>query len=136
MLTRYPQLFGALVAVAPLFDLLRYHRLLTGPAHIAEFGDPDDPAERGFLEEYSPYHNVAAGRRYPPILITTSSSDDRLHPGHARKMAAALEAAGHEVLYYENLDGGHAGAADNAQAARAVALRFEFLHQALKVGRP
>jgi prolyl oligopeptidase len=136
MLTRYPELFGALVASAPLFDLLRYHRLLTGPAHIAEFGDPDDPAERGFLEEYSPYHNVAAGRRYPPILITTSSSDDRLHPGHARKMAAALEAAGHEVLYYENLDGGHAGAADNAQAARAVALRFEFLHQALKVGRP
>ena len=134
MLTRYPELFGALVASAPLFDLLRYHRLLTGPAHIAEFGDPDDPAERAFLEAYSPYHNIAADRRYPPILITTSSADDRLHPGHARKMAAALEAAGHEVHYYENIEGGHSGAADNAQAALQIALRFEFLHRTLKVG--
>jgi prolyl oligopeptidase len=134
MLTRYPELFGALVASAPLFDLLRYHRLLTGPAHIAEYGDPDDPAERPFLEAYSPYHNIAADRRYPPILITTSSADDRLHPGHARKMAAALEAAGHEVHYYENIEGGHSGAADNAQAALQTALRFEFLHQTLKVG--
>ncbi len=134
MLTRYPELFGALVASAPLFDLLRFHRLLTGPAHIAEYGDPEDPAERAYLEEYSPYHNIAADRRYPPILITTSTADDRLHPGHARKMTAALEAAGHEVHYYENIEGGHSGAADKAQAAFQTALRFEFLHRTLKVG--
>jgi prolyl oligopeptidase len=131
MLTTYPELFGALVCQQPLLDMSRYHQLLAGASWVAEFGDPDDPAEWDFIKEYSPYHNIDPDRRYPPILITTSTSDDRVHPGHARKMTAALEAAGHHVRYYENVEGGHAGASDNAQAAFTTALVYEFLHQTL-----
>jgi prolyl oligopeptidase len=131
MLTQYPELFGALVCQNPLLDMRRYHLLLAGASWTAEFGDPDDPAEWEFLKEYSPYHNISADRRYPPVLITTSTNDDRVHPGHARKMAAALEAAGHRVFYYENTEGGHAGASNNAQAAFERAVKYEFLLQTL-----
>lgn len=131
MLTQYPELFGALVCQNPLLDMRRYHVLLAGASWTAEFGDPDDPADWEFLKEYSPYHNISADRAYPPVLITTSTNDDRVHPGHARKMAAALEAAGYQVLYYENTEGGHAGASNNAQAAFERALRYEFLLQTL-----
>ena len=127
MLTRYPELFGALVCSVPLLDMRRFHLLLAGASWVAEYGDPDDPADWEFIEKYSPYHHVSADRRYPPLLMTTSTRDDRVHPGHARKMTAALEAAGHQVRYYENIEGGHAGAADNAQAAFKSALMFEFL---------
>jgi prolyl oligopeptidase len=109
----------------------RYHQLLAGASWVAEFGDPDDPAEWAFIKKYSPYHNIDPGRRYPPVLITSSTRDDRVHPGHARKMTAALEAAGHQVRYYENIEGGHAGVANKAQAAATTALIFEFLHQTL-----
>ena len=98
---------------------------------MAEYGDPDNPDDWEFIAKYSPYQNISADRRYPPVLITTSTRDDRVHPGHARKMTAALEAAGHQVHYYENIEGGHAGAADNAQTAFRSALIFEFLHRTL-----
>ena len=94
MLTKYPELFGALVCSVPLLDMKRYHLLLAGASWVAEYGDPDDPDDWEFISKYSPYQNVSADRRYPPVLITTSTRDDRVHPGHARKMTAALEAVG------------------------------------------
>ena len=131
MLTQYPELFGALVCQSPLLDMRRFHLLLAGASWMAEFGNPDEPADWDFIKEYSPYHKISAERDYPPVLITTSIKDDRVHPGHARKMAAALEAAGHEVLYYEETEGGHAGASNNAQAAFQSAVIYEFLLQTL-----
>ena len=131
MLTKYPELFGALVCSVPLLDMKRYHLLLAGASWMAEYGNPDDPDDWAFISEYSPYQNISAERTYPPLLMTTSTRDDRVHPGHARKMTAALEAAGHPVRYYENVEGGHAGAADNAQTAFRSALIYEFLHRTL-----
>ncbi|CAJ1493588.1 prolyl oligopeptidase family serine peptidase [[Mycobacterium] kokjensenii] len=131
MLTAYPQLFGALVCQVPLLDMRRYHLLLAGASWVAEYGDPDDPAEWEFISKYSPYQNISADAQYPPVLITTSTRDDRVHPGHARKMTAALQDAGHRVWYYENIEGGHGGAADNAQAAFKSALSFSFLWRML-----
>ncbi len=131
MLTKYPELFGALVCQVPLLDMKRFHLLLAGASWVAEYGDPDDPEDWAFISEYSPYQNISADKRYPPVLITTSTRDDRVHPGHARKMTAALEAAGHRVWYYENIEGGHAGAADNAQTAFKSALSYSFLHRML-----
>lgn len=131
MLTRYPSLFGAIVCQVPLLDMRRYHLLLAGASWMAEYGDPDNPDEWAFLKEYSPYQNVDPDATYPPILITTSTRDDRVHPGHARKMVARLEEQGHRVRYYENIEGGHGGAADNAQAAFKSALTFTFLEEVL-----
>ncbi len=131
MLTKYPDLFGALVCQVPLLDMKRFHLLLAGASWVAEYGDPDDPEDWAFISEYSPYQNVSASHRYPPVLIATSTRDDRVHPGHARKMTAALEAAEQPVWYYENIEGGHAGAADNAQTAFKSALAFSFLHRML-----
>lgn len=127
MLTQYPELFGALVCSVPLLDMRRFHLLLAGASWVAEYGDPDDPADWEFISKYSPYQNISTDRRYPPVLITTSTRDDRVHPGHARKMTAALEEAGQPVRYYENIEGGHAGAADNAQSAFRAALIYRFL---------
>lgn len=127
MLTKYPELFGALVCQVPLLDMSRYHKLLAGASWVAEYGDPDNPDEWAFIKEYSPYQNVSKSAAYPPILLTTSTRDDRVHPGHARKMAARLEEYGHNVWYYENIEGGHGGASDNAQAAFQGALIYEFL---------
>ena len=106
-------------------------KLPAGASWMAEYGDPDDPEDWEFIAEYSPYQNVSGERAYPPVLITTSTRDDRVHPGHARKMTAALEAAGQPVWYYENIEGGHGGAADNAQRADLQALEFAFLWQRL-----
>ncbi|MGV0048631.1 prolyl oligopeptidase family serine peptidase [Mycobacterium colombiense] len=131
MLTQYPEKFGALVCSVPLLDMKRYHLLLAGASWVAEYGDPDNPDDWAFISEYSPYQNISATRRYPPVLMTTSTRDDRVHPGHARKMTAALEAAGHPVFYYENIEGGHAGAADNEQVAFKSALTYSFLWQTL-----
>ncbi len=131
MLTQYPEKFGALVCSVPLLDMKRYHLLLAGASWMAEYGDPDNPDDWAFISEYSPYQNISASRRYPPVLFTTSTRDDRVHPGHARKMAAALEAAGHRVFYYENIEGGHAGAADNEQVAFKSALTYSFLWRML-----
>jgi prolyl oligopeptidase len=131
MLTKYPELFGALVCSVPLLDMRRFHLLLAGASWVAEYGDPDNPADWDFISKYSPYQNISADRKYPPVLFTTSTRDDRVHPGHARKMAAALEQLGHQVYYYENIEGGHGGAADNSQAAFKAALTYEFLWQML-----
>ena len=131
MLTKYPELFGALVCSVPLLDMRRYHLLLAGASWVAEYGNPDVPADWEFISKYSPYHHVSPDRHYPPVLITTSTRDDRVHPGHARKMTAALEVAGQPVHYYENVEGGHAGAADNAQTAFRAALIYEFLLRTL-----
>lgn len=127
MLTHYPELFGAIVASVPLLDMLRYPTLLAGASWIAEYGDPDDPLEREHLLRFSPYHQLRAGRRYPPILLTTSTRDDRVHPAHARKLVARMREYGLPVTYYENIEGGHGGAADNEQAAFMSALAYEFL---------
>ncbi|MCW2561340.1 MAG: serine protease, family peptidase [Mycobacterium sp.] len=135
MLTKYPELFGALVCSVPLLDMKRYHLLLAGASWVAEYGDPDNPDDWEFISKYSPYQHVSADRSYPPVLITTSTRDDRVHPGHARKMTAALEALGQPVQYYENVEGGHAGAADNAQTAFRSALIYEFLHRVLGESR-
>ncbi|MPY99842.1 MAG: prolyl oligopeptidase family serine peptidase [Actinophytocola sp.] len=131
MLTRYPDLFGAVVSSVPLLDMLRYHVLLAGASWMAEYGDPDDVDDRGYLLKYSPYQNVEPERTYPPTLVMTSTRDDRVHPGHARKMVARMREFGHDVRYYENIEGGHGGAADNEQRAVKWALVFEFLWQRL-----
>ncbi|MDN5758377.1 MAG: prolyl oligopeptidase family serine peptidase, partial [Tomitella sp.] len=127
MLTAYPELFGALVCQVPLLDMRRYHRLLAGASWMAEYGNPDDPDEWKFISKYSPYQNTDPAAGYPPVLLTTSTRDDRVHPGHARKMAARLLEQGHPVWYYENIEGGHGGAADNSQHAFKAALAYEFL---------
>ncbi|WP_069160732.1 prolyl oligopeptidase family serine peptidase [Nocardia altamirensis] len=131
MLTRYPELFGAIVCQVPLLDMRRYHLLLAGASWIAEYGDPDKPEEWEYLSKYSPYQNASADVAYPPILLTTSTRDDRVHPGHARKMAALLEEQGHEFWYHENIEGGHGGAADNKQSAFQAGLIYEFFTQML-----
>ena len=131
MLTRYPKLFGAIVCQVPLLDMKRYHLLLAGASWMAEYGDPDDPRDWEFLGAYSPYQNTDPAAQYPPVLMTTSTRDDRVHPGHARKMTALLEEQGHEIWYYENIEGGHGGAADNAQAAFKSALTYTFLRRTL-----
>jgi prolyl oligopeptidase len=127
MLTQYPELFGALVCSSPLLDMRRYHVLLAGQSWMAEYGNPDEAADWEFIGKYSPYHNISTDGRYPRVLMVTSTNDDRVHPGHARKMTAALEAAGRRVLYYENIEGGHGGAADAEQAAFLTALTYRFL---------
>ncbi|MGW6563759.1 prolyl oligopeptidase family serine peptidase [Streptomyces sp. NPDC054975] len=131
MLTRHPELFGAIVAQVPLLDMTRFHRLLAGASWIAEYGDPDDEADLPHLRALSPYHQLAADRVYPPVLLMTSTRDDRVHPGHARKTAARLRELGHRVLLHENTGGGHAGASDNEQAAHNNALMHTFLWQRL-----
>ena len=131
MYVRSPELWGAIVCQVPLLDMRRYHRLLAGASWMAEYGDPDVDADWGFLQTYSPYHLVEADRDYPPLLLTTSTRDDRVHPGHARKMAAKLEDLGHDVTYWENIEGGHGGAADAAQAAVMSALAYTFLRRHL-----
>ncbi|MFG3039563.1 prolyl oligopeptidase family protein [Streptomyces sp. NPDC048330] len=131
MLTRYPELFGAIVAQVPLLDMTRFHKLLAGASWIAEYGDPDDEADLPHLLDVSPYHRIAADRRYPPVLLMTSTRDDRVHPGHARKAAARLRELGHPVLFHENTGGGHAGAGDNEQAAHNSALMYTFLRRHL-----
>ena len=131
MLTQRPELFGAIVCQVPLLDMRRYHKLLAGASWMGEYGDPDDPEDWAALATFSPYQQVKAGVRYPRTLFTTSTRDDRVHPGHARKMVAKLDALGVDLLYYENIEGGHGGAADNAQAAYMEALAYTFFARQL-----
>ncbi|KAF1721563.1 prolyl oligopeptidase family serine peptidase [Pseudoxanthomonas wuyuanensis] len=130
MLTQYPDLFGAVVVQVPLLDMKRYSHLLAGASWMAEYGNPDT-ADWEFIRTFSPYHLFDAGKDYPPTLFMTSTRDDRVHPGHARKMAAKMLEAGKDVRYYENIEGGHGGAANNAQAAHMSALAYTFLWQQL-----
>jgi prolyl oligopeptidase len=126
-----PELFGAVVSQVPLIDMLRYHKLLAGASWMAEYGDPDKPEERAYIAKYSPYQNVKKGVDYPRTFIYTSTRDDRVHPGHARKMVARMKEQGHDVLYFENIEGGHGAAANNEQAARMWAQTFTFLWREL-----
>jgi len=128
MYTTYPEHWGAIVCQVPLLDMKRYTKLLAGASWAAEYGDPDNPDDWAFLEAFSPYHNLDPDETdAPPLLVTTSTRDDRVHPGHARKFVAALEAIGREdVWYYENIEGGHGGAANNEQRAFMTALAHTF----------
>ena len=131
MYTQRPDLWNAVVSAVPLLDMLRYHTLLAGASWMGEYGDPSDPDEGAFLRSISPYHNVDANGDYPEIYLYTSTRDDRVHPGHARKMAHLLEELGHDYLYYENTAGGHSAAANLAETARRDALLYTFLMQKL-----
>lgn len=127
VMAQRPELFNAVVCQVPLLDMRRYHRLLAGASWMGEYGDPDDPCQWAYIARYSPYHNVTSHQRYPRVLFTTSTRDDRVHPAHARKMAALMQEQGHDVLYWENVEGGHAGAANNDQQALMWALTYAFL---------
>ncbi|MFK7860223.1 MAG: prolyl oligopeptidase family protein [Granulosicoccus sp.] len=131
MFTQRPDLFSAVLCEVPLLDMMRYHLLLAGASWVGEYGNPEDPLEARFLKSISPYHNVKEKEQYPEVFFITSTKDDRVHPGHARKMAARLEDLGHEFLYYENIDGGHSAAANLKETARRVALQFSFLMEKL-----
>jgi prolyl oligopeptidase len=134
MLTRYPERFGALFCTIPLIDMRRYTRLLAGASWIAEYGDPDKPEEWAWLQTYSAYHTAVPGQNYPPILIATTKRDDRVHPGHARKMTAKLQAMGYEAYLYEPAAGGHGYGKDNKERAAFTALGYAFLKN--KIGWP
>ena len=131
MLTRYPERFGALFCTIPLIDMRRYSKLLAGASWIAEYGDPDVAADWAFLGPMSAYHAAEPGRPYPPILLATARRDDRVHPGHARKMAAKLLAMGYNAHFYEPAAGGHGYGKDNAEVASFVALGFGFLRRSI-----
>ena len=130
-LVQHPELFNAVVCQVPLLDMKRYNKLLAGASWMAEYGNPDIPEEWAYISKYSPYQNVRATQKTPRVLFTTSTRDDRVHPGHARKMAARMEEQGHDVLYWENTEGGHGGAADNSQRATMQALEYTFLWEQL-----
>jgi len=131
LMTRRPELYGAVVCGVPLLDMKRYHTLLAGASWMAEYGDPDTE-DWDFIKQYSPYQNVKNGQQYPPVFFYTSTRDDRVHPGHARKMAAKLMAMGQPVDYYENMEGGHAGSSTSEQLAKRIALSFTHLWHRLK----
>ncbi len=131
MLTQRPDLINAAVIQVPLFDMLRFHKLLAGASWIGEYGDPDIPEQRAWIQAYSPYQNLRAGQPYPEVFIHTSTKDDRVHPGHARKAAARLEELGYPVLFYENTDGGHAAGANLQETARRLALEYTYLSRRL-----
>lgn len=131
MLMQYPELFGAVVIQVPLLDMQRYNKLLAGASWMAEYGNPDVAEEWDYIRGFSPYHLFDPAKDYPATILLTSTRDDRVHPGHARKMFAKMQDAGKDVRYYENIEGGHGGAADNRQAAHMDALYLSFLWQQL-----
>ena len=131
MITQRPDLWNAVVIQVPLLDMLRYHKLLAGASWVDEYGNPDIPEERAFLETISPYQNFDASADYPVPLFVTSTKDDRVHPGHARKMAKLFEDADKPFLYYENIDGGHSAAANQKERAKRTALEFSYLYDRL-----
>ena len=126
-----PDLFNAVISAVPLLDMLRYHKLLAGASWMDEYGNPDDPKMRQEILKYSPYQNIKKDQKYPEVLIMTSTKDDRVHPGHARKMAARMKEMGHPYYYYENLEGGHAGTANVEQQIFWTALRFTYFWEKL-----
>jgi prolyl oligopeptidase len=131
MLNQRPDLFNAVVVQVPLLDMLRYDQLLAGASWVEEYGDPDNPAERPFLEQMSPYQNLRARPDFPEPFFVTSTKDDRVHPAHARKFAAKMESLGMPFLYYENIDGGHSAAANLVEGARRRALEWTYLTRKL-----
>jgi len=131
-MTRHPELYGAVICGAPLLDMKRYNKLLAGASWMGEYGNPDIPEEWAYIKEYSPYQNLQDDVDYPPIFFYTSTRDDRVHPGHARKMAARMEAMDLPVWYYENTEGGHHGSSTNDQLAYRLALAYTHLWNQLK----
>jgi prolyl oligopeptidase len=130
--TQRPDLYKAVVCQVPLLDMRRFNKLLAGASWQGEYGNPDDPADWAFISKYSPYQNVVKEKKYPRVLFYTSTRDDRVHPGHARKMVAKMEEQGHDVLYYENTEGGHAAGATPAQQAFMWALTYTFFLNELR----
>ncbi|HKP78172.1 MAG TPA: prolyl oligopeptidase family serine peptidase, partial [Phenylobacterium sp.] len=130
-LTKHPELYNAIVIQVPLFDMIGYDHIGAGASWIGEYGDPKVPEERAMLMTYSPYQNLKPGQPYPRVFIETSTKDDRVHPAHARKAAARLKEYGYDFLYYENIDGGHAAAANLNERALRQALEFTYLQQRL-----
>ena len=130
-LTQRPELYNAIVVQVPLFDMIRYSQIGAGASWVGEYGDPAIPSERAVIAKYDPYSNLKAGQNYPEVFIETSTKDDRVHPAHARKAAARLEELGYPVLYYENVDGGHAASANLAETARRQALEYTYLTRKL-----
>ncbi len=131
-LTQRPDLYNAIAIQVPLLDMLRFNKLLAGASWMGEYGNPDDPNDRKYIEAYSLYQNVKAGMKYPEVFFMTSTADDRVHPGHARRTAAKMESLGYPFYYYENTEGGHGGSANNAQRAKWSALEFVYFWQKLK----
>lgn len=131
VMVQHPELFGAVVCQVPLIDMIAYTHIGAGASWMGEYGDPANADERAAILKYSPYQNVKAGVAMPPVFFVTATSDDRVTPVHARKMAARMEEQGHDVLFYENTDGGHAAAADHRQAAEMWGLSFVYLAQRL-----
>lgn len=132
LFTQRPELFNAVVCQVPLLDMYRFDKLLAGASWVEEYGDPDNPEDWAWLQNYSPYHQVKEGVDYPRVFFTTSTRDDRVHPAHARKMVAKMRDQGHEVFYYENIEGGHGGAANNRQSAKVQALTYTYLLNELR----
>lgn len=124
MLTQRPDLYAAIDIGVPLFDMKRYNKLLAGASWMGEYGNPDIEEEWAYISEYSPYQNLEADQPYPKVLFYTSTKDDRVHPGHARKAAAKMDALGYDFYYYENIEGGHGGTANQDQLARRTALEY------------
>lgn len=131
MTTQRPDLFGAAIIAVPLLDMQRFHKLLAGASWMGEYGNPDDAVEGEFLRQISPYHNIREDVDYPEVFLITSTKDDRVHPGHARKFAQRMEDQGHDFLYYENIDGGHSAAANLKETANRLALQHVYLLQKL-----
>ncbi|MEY4707880.1 MAG: hypothetical protein RJB58_1603 [Pseudomonadota bacterium] len=131
VMVQRPDLFGAVVCQVPLIDMIAYTHIGAGASWVGEYGDPAVPAERDYILTYSPYQNVKKGVKYPPVFFVTATSDDRVTPVHARKMAARMMEQGHEVWFYENTDGGHSAAADHRQAAEMWGLSFVYLAEKL-----
>jgi len=129
--TQRPDLYGAVVCAVPLFDMKRYNKLLAGASWMAEYGNPDIPEEWEYISKYSPYQNIKPGMKYPEVFFTTSTRDDRVHPGHARKAVAKMDELGYKVYYFENTEGGHAGASTNEQRAQMNALIYAYLQMKL-----
>jgi prolyl oligopeptidase len=129
--TQRPELYEAIICQVPLLDMLRFHKLLAGHSWTAEYGNPDDQADRRFIEKYSPYQNIKEHHHYPKIFFITSTADDRVHPAHARKMAARLEVLGKKFFYFENIEGGHAAGADPEQVIFRQSLEFTYLAKQL-----
>ena len=129
--TQRPDLFNAVVCAVPLLDMYRYDKLLAGASWVDEYGDPDNPSEWEFISKYSPYQNVFADQDYPEVYFYTSTKDDRVHPGHARKMAKKMIDQGHKIIYYENIEGGHSAAANLKQSAYMSTLQLEYLRDKL-----
>jgi len=130
--TQRPDLYNAVVCQVPLLDMQRYNKLLAGASWMGEYGNPDIPEEWEYIKKYSPYHNLKKGVEYPEVYFYTSTRDDRVHPGHARKMAAKMIDMGYPIYYYENIEGGHGGASTNEQSAKSSAMTFSYLLMKLK----